>query len=199
MSDSYSNKQTLRTELLKKRMYRSEEDSNQMAQKICAQIVHWNGYMNSDIIAVYASFRNEVNVGQIVENAWENGKKVVFPKSYPETKDMKFFEVRHGRELRKGAYGIMEPVEELSSGVDPQMIQLALVPGVGFDQNGYRLGYGAGYYDRFFAKFPHIVRVGISDREHLLETVYPESHDCKMNYVCTFTSQYPKSTVIIKF
>ncbi|MDQ0418409.1 5-formyltetrahydrofolate cyclo-ligase [Croceifilum oryzae] len=188
--DSYSNKLTLRAELLKKRMYRSEEESRHMAQQICARIVHWIGYMNSDMIAVYASFRNEVDMEQVVENAWEDGKRVVFPKSYPETKDMKFFEVRHGSELRKGAYGIMEPAEEFDREVDPQTIQLALVPGVGFDQDGYRLGYGAGYYDRFFAKFPHIIRVGISDSEHLLETVYPESHDCKMNYVCTFTKLF---------
>ncbi|SFX71000.1 5-formyltetrahydrofolate cyclo-ligase [Thermoactinomyces sp. DSM 45891] len=190
LTDSYSNKQTLRAELLEKRRYRSEEDSRQMAQQICERIVHWNGYINSDIIAVYASFRNEVNVDEVIENAWENRKKVVFPKSYPETKNIKFFEVRCSSELRKGAYGIMEPVEELGREVDPRMIQLALVPGVGFDQKGYRLGYGAGYYDRFFAKFPHIVRLGIWDSENLLETVYPETHDCKMNYVCTFTKLF---------
>lgn len=186
-SQSYSNKQYLRNELLQKRSLLAVEESLQVGHRICDQITNWKVYLECDVIAVYAAFRGEVDVSFIVDKAWKQGKRVVYPKANPKTKTMRFYEVHDCNELHKGAYGILEPLAQKEREVDPNEIGLALVPGVGFDQERYRLGYGAGYYDRFFTDFPTIIRVGIAYPEQIVKTVYPESHDCKMDYICTST------------
>lgn len=184
-SQSYSNKQSLRSELLRRRSLLTREESQLVSQQICEQLTKWKIYHDSAVIAVYAAFRGEVDISCLVEEAWKQGKRVVYPKAYPKTKTMEFYEVQNFSELRKGAYGILEPIAHKEREVNPHQIYLALVPGVGFDFQGYRLGYGAGYYDRFFMEFPNIIRVGISAPEQFVQTVYPEAHDCKMDYICT--------------
>ena len=85
------------------------------------------------------------------------------------------------QDLKKGAYGIEEPVGEPFT--DYASIDLAIIPGVAFDVHGNRLGRGKGYYDRLLPRLPHIYKIGICFPFQLLEEVPTEALDVRMDEV----------------
>ena len=93
--------------------------------------------------------------------------------------------------LAKGAYGILEPGADCPR-VEPEEIDLILVPGTAFDVRGHRIGQGGGYYDRYLNR-TRAVRVGVCHDFALLSAVPSEAHDARMDIVVT-----PGSTVIIR-
>lgn len=84
-------------------------------------------------------------------------------------------------ELVPGAYGIPTCAGPAHTGP----IDVVLTPGLGFDREGGRLGYGAGYYDRFFARYPRSRRIALCFREQLLDRLPTETHDVPMHALCT--------------
>lgn len=110
-------------------------------------------YKSADVLFAFISKDIEVETKQIINHAFAQGKKVAVPKCITEERQMDFYYINSFDDLLKGAYDIMEPdeskcqlVEDFSSGV-------CMVPGLVYDREGYRLGFGKGYYDRFLTKF----------------------------------------------
>lgn len=89
-------------------------------------------------------------------------------------------------DLRPAAFGIKEPHRALPR-VEPTQLDVIVVPGVAFDHRGSRLGYGKGYYDRFLARIPHTLRIGLAFDCCVYERVPSELHDIPMHYVVTET------------
>lgn len=88
----------------------------------------------------------------LIRQAQALGKRVAVPKVYGET-DMRFLWLDDPARIAPGAYGIPEPVDDGPEADDPAA--LVLMPGLAFDPQGHRLGYGGGFYDRFLAAEPH--------------------------------------------
>lgn len=110
-------------------------------------------YRKADLIGLYASYRRETSTFDIIKNAVSNGKCVAVPKvTDTENKSMDFMRINSLSELDEGYKGIPEPSKacEKIYPADYQNI-LMVVPGLCFDLNGCRLGYGGGFYDRFLA------------------------------------------------
>ncbi len=100
----------------------------------------------------FISFGSEVDTRIMVEETMRRGKVVLAPKALPKTRELIPSEIIDWDEdLAPGAYNIPEPREDRLKPYAPETIDLLLVPGVAFDQKGNRLGYGGGYYDRFFS------------------------------------------------
>ncbi|WDC85889.1 5-formyltetrahydrofolate cyclo-ligase [Caloramator sp. mosi_1] len=108
------------------------------------------------------------------------GKRLVYPKTIKSELKLIPCIVYKTDELCVGEYGILEPKD--FNKIDKNDIDLIFVPGVAFDKNGYRLGYGAGYYDRFLADFKG-VKVGLCYDFQLVDSVYKNEHDVKMDYL----------------
>ena len=85
-------------------------------------------------------------------------------------------------DLISGMYGIQEPSPEKRIKMNPEIIDLVIVPGIAFDRQGGRLGHGKGYYDRFL-QFTRAFRLGLAFDCQLLKTVPTESHDVPMNAI----------------
>jgi 5-formyltetrahydrofolate cyclo-ligase len=100
----------------------------------------------------YMPIKSEVDVTAIMEACWKQEIRVLLPKVQPEQK-LKLFEIRSYADLEKGKYGISEPVLESPQHLDIRHIDVALVPGLAFDAQLGRLGYGGGYYDRFMQQY----------------------------------------------
>ena len=83
-----------------------------------------------------------------------------------------------------GNYGIYEPKSELKK-TDYNNIDIAIIPGVAFDLNGYRLGYGKGFYDRFLSKYEQLIKIGLAFECQIVENIPVEKHDKKMDYLIT--------------
>ena len=104
-------------------------------------------------LLTYMPFRSEVDVTPVMEWCWAQSVRVLLPRVLPETRSMALHEVRSYEDLASGAWGIREPKPELP--VEPHLgdITMILVPGLAFDREFVRLGYGGGYYDRFMQLF----------------------------------------------
>lgn len=135
-------------------------------------------YQEAKIIATYLSFPHEFQTQGLIEQALRDGKKVLIPKTYP--KGRMDFVIYDPQKLVKTSFGLLEPQGDLGV-VDASQIDLVHVPGLAFTMEGYRIGYGGGYYDRYLEQFSG----------HTLSTVYPcqirdfipENHDIPVQEV----------------
>lgn len=99
---------------------------------------------------LYLSFRSEVRTDALIEALWAEGRDVIVPVSNPFDRSLTLYYLRSWEELITGAYGIREPDPRLAEPCEPGFIpDIVFVPGLAFDEQGGRLGYGGGYYDRF--------------------------------------------------
>ena len=135
-------------------------------------------YQEAEVIATYLSFSHEFQTQELIEQALKDGKKVLIPKTYP--KGRMDFVVYDLQQLVKTSFGLLEPQGDLEI-VDASQIDLIHVPGLAFSKEGYRIGYGGGYYDRYLEHFTG----------HTLSTIYPcqiqdfipEKHDIPVEEV----------------
>ena len=138
-------------------------------------------YQEAEVIATYLSFSHEFQTQELIEQALKDGKKVLIPKTYP--KGRMEFVVYDPQQLKKTSFGLLEPQGNMEV-VDASQIDLIHVPGLAFTTEGYRIGYGGGYYDRYLEHF-----VGQS-----LSTIYPcqvqefnlEDHDIPVQEVLIY-------------
>ncbi len=140
-------------------------------------------YKSCDAIFVYSSFGSEVSTDRIIAKAFSDGKRVAFPRCLDKEGNMQFYFVGSQEALTKGCYGISEPMTDNEAN-DTNSTAVCLVPGLSFSLDGYRLGYGKGYYDRFLNEF-HGVSVGLCFSALLSESLPAETHDKKVDYLIT--------------
>ena len=125
-----------------------------MDEKICAGFMGSVTFRYASVLLFYAPKGDEVDVMPAVRRALADGKKVAFPRCIPDTHDMDYHFIEDLSQLERGSYGIMEPRAELPV-YDRSSTESAacVVPALVYDRNGYRLGYGKGYYDRYLGSF----------------------------------------------
>lgn len=114
-------------------------------------------YKRNDIIFTYISKEIEVSTIGIIKKAWEHKKKVAVPKCIKDTRQMDFYLIESFHDLEVGAFGVLEPITSKCKKVTDFSRGICIVPGFSFDLQGFRLGYGKGYYDRFLPRFRGLV------------------------------------------
>ena len=155
--------------------YRMRVDA-EIARKTCEQPV----YREADAVFAYFSIGSEVDTQMIIRDALEQGKLVAIPRVVPGTRTMEWYRIDDFEGLEKSSFGVLEPVANPARLVTPPRVDedaaaatdtgataaaaetsanahgmraIALVPGLAFDAQGFRLGYGAGFYDVFLSAF----------------------------------------------
>ncbi|MBV1769946.1 MAG: 5-formyltetrahydrofolate cyclo-ligase [Candidatus Desulforudis sp.] len=179
-------KQELREELLKQRAAMDPADVAAHSAAVAKRVFEFRHFQDAQTVMVYADFRNEVQTGEIIAAAMDAGKRVGLPLVDREQKRLTVLQITNlPGDLQVGAYGIPEPNPALPV-IDVKEIDLILVPGVGYDLDGYRLGFGGGYYDRFLRGIRRrAVKAGLAYDFQVQETVHPDSHDRGVNYIIT--------------
>lgn len=168
-------KKELRAILLQKRRILTKETVKQCSDEVVEQIVCNEAYQKAKTVMLYYPVDNEIDVLRLAEL---NPEKCFL---LPVTHRMSI-EVRHyiGRDnLKKGKFGIPEPQTEKYEG----KIDVVIVPGVGFDRMGVRLGRGGGYYDRFLSNLRHAKKLGVGYRFQLVAKIPHNFYDKKMSEV----------------
>lgn len=179
-------KKSLRIEILQKRAKISKIDNIKFSNMIANSIYGMTEYQNAKTIMCFISFANEIDTKELIETAIKHGKTVVIPITIPETKELKISQILDFSELEKGFYNILTPKEEFIRYIDPSTIDLILVPGVVFAKNGYRIGYGGGYYDRFLSKIDNsIPKIAIGFDLQVVDRVPTESFDIPVDLIIT--------------
>lgn len=154
-------KNTLRQKVLKKRKEMSKEDRQEFSNKIINFICNSNRFEKADTVFTFVSMAEEVNTYPLIEQAWQDGKKVAVPIAKKGGK-MYFVPLYSLLELNESRFGVMEPQKGENEEVIPRKTDIFLVPGSVFDKNGNRYGYGGGFYDRYFQCYPDIFKIGIA-------------------------------------
>lgn len=154
---------------------------------ICEALLQMPLIRETQAVCCYAPIGSEVDIMELAERLWAEGKRLAFPRVFPSAEaDMEFYEVKERRELVEGAFHVPEPPADGRLPVDWKGAPV-LVPGVAFSVSGARCGYGKGYYDRYFATHPEQVRVGVAYECQLSEELSDccEATDAQMDYVQT--------------
>ena len=179
------NKKNIRQEMLEKRKNISEEVRRNLSEQIAENIINSHFYKNFQHICIYQAFRGEVLCDRKKKQAFGDGKQVYVPVTNQEQKLITFYEIHEDTAYQTGAYGIMEPVMDEQSTVlsKPALI---LMPGLAFDRNKHRIGYGGGYYDRYLAVHPEHAAVALCFGFQVIDTDLPcEEHDILPGYIVT--------------
>lgn len=146
-------KTDLRNGFKDKRGSMSPEMKIAMDAEIQSRFLTLRQYSACKTLFTYVSKDIEVDTYSLIEAAIANGKRVAVPRCITGTREMSFYYIKSVADLEPGAFGVMEPAEDRCTSVKDYSHGLCIVPGLSFDAEGYRLGYGKGYYDRFLSKF----------------------------------------------
>ena len=163
MKDIRKEKNELRALYKGRRRTMSIQDKALREQKLCRSFLSSVTYRYSHAILAYAPMHEEIDITDIIRQALQDGKKVAFPLCNPETCEMTFHTIKSLDLLNEGHYHLLEPpadtpVYEAKNAQTDRAV--CLVPGLVFDREGYRVGYGKGYYDRYLTAF-HGISVGV--------------------------------------
>jgi 5-formyltetrahydrofolate cyclo-ligase len=194
----YRRKIKMRELIEKKRSNLSSDERKVKEQLIANQLIALctdlfaqssNGYLMT-----YMPFRSEVDITPVMEWCWSQGIAVVAPRTIKQSKQMVLHEVTAYNDFSSGGWGIREPITSLPVLTDLSALRMILVPGLAFDQNLARLGYGGGYYDRFFKQFveqglPQPLLVAASFDLQIVSEVPVSWNDVNMDILVTESLQ----------
>lgn len=178
-------KQELRRQLKVVRDAIPKEVRCEKSRQISERLVNTSWYRNTPNILAYSAIQSEVDLSVFCEKAWADGKRLYFPKVLG--KEMEFYRIDSWHALCPGAFSVKEPdIEHLVlEKYEEQPDSVMLVPGVAFSKEGYRIGYGAGFYDKYLAKHPSIYTIGVCFSEQVVVEIQPEIHDYCMSELVT--------------
>jgi 5-formyltetrahydrofolate cyclo-ligase len=152
-------KETLRQEMSARRLALSIEERGAKSQSICARVARLVARAGTTNVALYAAIRAEVDLAALDRALRAAGAKVAYPRVDP-PRDLTFHAVAAEELVPSGRFAIPEPLPD-SPMVLPEALDLIVVPGLAFDRDGRRVGWGAGYYDALLPKAPQALRIGV--------------------------------------
>ena len=172
-------KQELRNKIkaLKKAM--TQQQIEEISQALGRLFLASDAYKNARTIYGYLPYNQEVRTTAMLQKALEDGKRVAVPKCYGD--EMRFIYLEDLSKVEKGYCNIPEPIEDGPIAEDPTA--LVLMPGLAFDPQGHRMGYGGGFYDKFLAAEPGHPTLALCYDFQMLEHLATEDHDIPVDTV----------------
>lgn len=185
----FLDKKMLRKEILEKRNNLDLVKREEMDRKILNKFYETQYYKKAEKIFIYISYASEINTKEIINKALKDNKKIYVPRTEFKIRHMDAVEIKSLDNLEESSYGILEPSKEVPN-IDPNELDLIVVPGVAFDKSGGRMGYGAGFYDRYFKKIKKeninkIVKLALAYEVQMLDKVPMNEQDVPVDYIIT--------------
>nr|WP_245799250.1 5-formyltetrahydrofolate cyclo-ligase [Virgibacillus siamensis] len=162
----------------------SESERKIIEEKLLYHLLQFKGWKQAKTIGITISNGFEWATRPIIETAWNEQKDVCVPKCLPKSRKLDFYQLHTYNQLEVVYYNLLEPNPEESEKVKKEDIDLLVVPGLLFDQNGYRIGFGGGYYDRFLADYPNRT-VSLASNFQVVQEVPAESFDIPVETIIT--------------
>ena len=173
-------KSRLKESLLKKRNSLSKEEILERSRKIQKNLFGLKQYSDSKTVMFFVSFNSEVRTHDMVIEALKS-KTVAVPKViHHEIEPSVIIDFSN---LVPARFGIPEPIDIMK--IAHKHIDMVLVPGIAFDREGHRIGYGFGFYDKFLAKVPKAVKIGLAFDFQIVDHVPKETHDIPVDLIVT--------------
>ncbi|NTW05544.1 MAG: 5-formyltetrahydrofolate cyclo-ligase [Peptococcaceae bacterium] len=181
------NREEIRKRILTLRYNLSPPLIEEKSELIFDKILNSQTYKGAKSLMVYIDFKNEVKTEGLINRALDDGKIVSVP--ITDIKERRLTPSRiidYADDLAPGVWGISEPKPDRVRPVDPRELDLIIVPGVSFDIRGNRLGYGAGFYDRFLLRTKsEAMFVAVSFDMQIVDNIFPAEHDVPVHFIVT--------------
>lgn len=178
-------KKQIRTIALKKRAQVPAADHQQWDREIHKRLYEHPFFIKSETVLCYLSLPDEVGTDLLISECLQRGKKVYIPKVCQQ--EMVFYRLRALDQVTPGHFGVREPLSrEAYQGED----SLVITPLLAFDKMLRRLGYGGGYYDRFFASHKNINKIGLAYELQKIERVPTDARDVPLDLIFTQKEMY---------
>lgn len=180
-------KENLRKKCLNDRSRISQNKVSRWSRKIKKKFFSLPQLKSAKKIMAYASMRKEIETFDLMEELLDQGYLLYLPYTKKDIIDLGTAEVNDlERDLKEGVYGVQEPVAKIRNEAVPDDLDLIIVPGACFTSDGYRIGYGGGYYDSFLTKHgAGAVKVGFCYEQFILDSIPIEEHDVPVDIIIT--------------
>ena len=176
-------KSFLRKKLREKLRALEPQERTRQSEKVSKELLGHPRFSKAQSILVYVAMEHEIETRPLLEEAWRRGKKVFVPRLDPREKRIQTVGLFDLKELKPGSYGILEPSLNRNRLGKAEELDLAIVPGLGFDRGGGRLGHGLGYFDCFLSEARKAYKIGLAFECQIVKEIPRDAHDVVMNEV----------------
>ena len=173
------NKQELRKAIRTRKRAMTEEEIERRSRSLCQKFLESDAYRACRTLYGYLPYNQEVRTVPILAQALADGKQVAVPKVYGD--DMKFIFLTDLTQVSRGYAGIPEPIADEPVAEDETA--LVLMPGLAFDPQGHRIGYGGGFYDKFLSREPNHPTLALCYEFQMVEHLETEEFDIPVDTV----------------
>ncbi|MDO5517647.1 MAG: 5-formyltetrahydrofolate cyclo-ligase [Clostridium sp.] len=189
MNDISNKKKQIRQDILKIRRGMDIEKKLDCDKSIEEKFFESSFYKQAENIFIYISYDSEINTKSMINRAIKEGKNIYVPRTEFSTKLMNAVKINNFENLIESRYGILEPKKD-EPFINPNDLDLIVVPGVAFDKDGGRIGYGAGYYDRYFKRInkenkSRITKLALVYDFQIIDKVPSDEEDVSIDAVLT--------------
>lgn len=178
-------KETIRKELLEKRKQLSKKEVLEKSKQIKDIFLNLKEFKKANNIFFYVSYDNEVNTHDMIKKCLLLGKNVIVPICKRDDRSLFLSKIEKWDDLKSGSYDILEPKKDKIKEVSIYNIDLTIIPGVGFDEQGFRLGHGFGYYDKLLNNSTNSINIGLAFEIQIVEKIPIELHDLPVDLIIT--------------
>jgi len=173
-------KHDIRQKLRTSRNQMTPEEVALKSRQITEALIHSDLFQKCTSVFTYLNIQNEVQTRSVIEHCLKIGKPVFVPVT---RKEEMFFSIADFDHLNEAAFGILEPADPVPA--EPDGKSLFIIPGLGFDERGSRIGYGAGYYDKYLFCRSSLCLLGICFEEQIIDAIPTEKTDVFMDAILT--------------
>jgi 5-formyltetrahydrofolate cyclo-ligase len=177
-------KEKVRRELINLRKSLSKNEVLEKSNKIKDRLFKMKEFKEASTILFYISYDNEVFTHDMIKDSITNKKNVVVPVTDKKNKTLILSKLEIWDDLCIGTYNILEPKKEKIKEISIDKIDLIIVPGVGFDKQGHRIGHGKGYYDNLL-KNSEAPTIGLAFEFQIIKNIPIERHDVPIDKIVT--------------
>lgn len=183
-------KAAMRREILARRAMLTADEVAERSQRIVQNALSLPALAEADTVLLFASFGTELNTGELISACLRAGQDVVLPRICRDPRRLDLYTINDWqRDVRPGPWGIPQPIPERCPEVMPRDVDFAFVPGVAFDLDGNRLGYGGGFYDMLLPQLRLALAagavVGLAFELQIVDTVPHKPKDVPVPLLAT--------------
>jgi len=178
-------KEALRQKMLNRRRNSPKSTILKKSHKIKKRLFKLKEFNQAHTVLFYISYNNEVFTHDMIKESIKKDKCVIVPVSDKENRKLILSELKNWDYLNPSSYGILEPRKEHIKEASLNMIDIIIIPGVAFDERGYRIGHGKGYYDRLLINSKKAIHIGLAFEFQLINYLPTETHDIKVDKIIT--------------
>ncbi|MFO8077239.1 MAG: 5-formyltetrahydrofolate cyclo-ligase [Thermoplasmatota archaeon] len=178
-------KTKLRQKLIRLRKQKEKQEILYHSQNIIKKLMDLSVFQQAEQILCYVSYNNEVHTHQLIQKMLKmKNKTVIVPISDTKTHTLQISKLQRFTDLKPGAYGILEPKKEKQNLIPLETIDAIIVPGVGFDHKGNRIGQGGSYYD-WLLRHSNATTIALAFEFQIIPIIPTDAHDQSVDYIIT--------------